>query len=489
MPNFLDWVEQNRSFAHLAAYNAAQLNVTGGREPQRIAAALVTHDFFFVLCIPAERGRTFSAEEAQAGSQVAVISRALAERVFPGDPDPVGKTMEIEGSPFQVIGVMPPAVDFPDKARLWLPLSTQDGSARSAHNYQVVARCKPGVSVAGARADMETVAARLARAYPKEDGDSGVSVVPLRDDLLGRSGTVLVLLLGAVGLVLLIGCANVISLLLARTLARDGETTVRLALGAGRQALVRPFLVESLLLALLGGAFGLVVALVASRMISGLVPEQILPAGGVRIDGPVLLFTFALTIGVGLLCGLAPAIRASRTDLRSALTVGARGSLGPGQRGLSALVAVEVALACVLLVGAGLLLQSARRLQAVDPGLDARGVALLEFSINGLGGSRYENPEWRSHFFDQLLERTAVLPEVAAAGAITQAPLAGGSYNGTLLADSREGGSEDAGLNTHYRLMGGQYFQALQIPLVRGRLFTRDDRGGAPLVAIVNERM
>jgi putative ABC transport system permease protein len=490
MLNFLDWKEQSGSFERMAAYSSAPINVTGGREPQRVTAGFVTHDFFSVLGTPPEHGRIFSAEEFnQSRSSVVVISRSLAEMAFSGDPDPVGKTMEMEGAPFQVIGIMPRAFDFPDHARLWLPLPTKDGSTRSGHNYQVVARSKAGTSVPRAQAEMQTIAARLAQAYPEENGAYGIAVVPLREDLLGRSGAVLLLLLGAGGLVLLVGCANVINLLLARSLARVGETTVRLALGARRSAVVRPFVIESLLLAFLGGAFGLMLAFWASRTLSSLLPEQVLPPGGLRIDGSVLLFTFALTLGVGLLCGLAPATRASRADLRSALTAGARGSLGASQRGLSTLVTVEVALACVLLVGAGLLLRSARRLEAVDPGFDARGVALLEFSMNGLGGSRYENPGWRSRFFDQLLDRATVLPQVQAVGAITQVPLAGGSYNGTLLLDAPGRSSPDAGMPAHYRLIGGQYFQALRIPLYRGRYFSRDDRFGAPLVAVVNERM
>jgi putative ABC transport system permease protein len=487
MLNFLDWEEQNSSFEHMAAYSAGQVNVTSGDVPERTSAAFITEHFFSVLGISPQQGRMFAAEDtAKNAPEVVVISYSFARRIFPGDSNPAGKILNIEEAPFQVIGVMPPGFDFPDNAQLWLPLSSDDGTARSAHNYQVVARQKPGKGLKLAQADMETVAARLAQAYPKDNKDFGISVVPLRQDLLGRSGAILLLLFGAVALVLLICCTNVISLLLARTLARDGETTLRLVLGASRPALVRPFLVESCVLALLGGVFGLLLTFLVSRTISGLLPEQLLSQGPVGIDGPALLFTFGLTLAIGLLCGLAPALKAAQTDLRSAL---ASTRTTRGLRGLSILVAAEVALACILLLGAGLLIRSVLRLEAIAPGFDPRGVALVDFSMGGLEGSRYADPSWRALFFDQLLEHVAAMPEVDAVGAINQAPLSGRSYNGTLLLEPGADRPADDGYEAHYRLIGGRYFQAVRIPLIQGRNFSPNDRAGSPLVAIVNQLM
>lgn len=490
MLNFLDWKSQNHSFEHLAAFANGRVNISSGDQPERMPTAFVTQDFFAVLGVHPERGRTFSSEETfKSSPRRVIISRTLAEKVFGGDPDPTGKTLQIEELPFQVIGVMPRGFEFPDKERLWLPLPTDDGTGRSAHNYQVVGRLKRGVQLNTATADMETVSARLVQAYPEENKGEGIAVIPLRQDLLGRSGSILLLLLGAAVLVLLIGSTNVISLLLARTLARDGETTLRLVLGASGSALVRPFLIESLLLALLGGIVGLLLAIVASHAISTLIPDQVLSQGEVGIDALALLFTFGLSLAVGLLCGLAPAFKARQTDLRSALVAGTRSTRGVG--GLSVLVAIEVALACILLIGAGLLIRNVVHLEAVQPGFAPRGVALIDFSMGVMEGSRSADPAWRTLFYDRLLESATTLPEVRAVGAINQAPLSGRSYNGTLLLDPGDDRLVDPeeGFEAHYRLIGGQYFQALRIPLIQGRTFAPGDREGAPLVAIVNQRM
>jgi putative ABC transport system permease protein len=414
-----------------------------------------------------------------------IVSDRLWRQAFGGAPRLEGHRLRIEGLDDPVIGVMPAGFDFPERSEIWFPLPTEDGTARSAHNYSVIGRLRPDVSMARAQADMDTVAASLARDYPQDETAYGVAVVPLRRDLLGATGPVLLLLLGAVSFVLLIACANVANLLLARSLARRGETTVRLALGAGRRALVRPFVLESLVLSLAGGGLGLGLAALASRFLAGLAPAQVLDPASFRLDGWVLLFTFLVALAVGLLCGLAPALRASRQDLRTALAVGGRG-VAEGRRGMRVLIGAEVAIAFVLLVGAGLLLRSVWRLQEVEPGFQPHHVTLLNFAMGGLAGSKYDDPQWRSRFFSSLLDRAAALPAVRQAALINDPPLSGSSSDGTLELEDVAGEPSGQTRTAHYRLIGGDYFATLGIPVLRGRALAAADRADAPQVAVVN---
>jgi putative ABC transport system permease protein len=489
MLDALDWAARNRTYEHMAAFAEAPVNVSGGPNPTRVPAGYVTRDFFAAFGVSPRLGRTFSAEElVNNGPRGVVISHEVWQRVFQGDPKVLERTLGLEGVDFPVIGVMPPGFSYPEKAEVWLPLPTDDGAARSAHNYSVVGRLKPRVSVEQAQADMSAVQGALAREYPADDGENGVEVVSLRRDLLGPTGPVLLLLLGAVSFVLLIACANVANLLLARSLARRGEATVRLALGANRLALIRPFVLESLVLSLLGGALGLAFAAGGSRFLAGLAPARVLDPASFRVDGAVLLFTFAVALAVGLLCGFAPALRASRQDLRTALSAGGRGTT-EGRRGMRALIAAEVAVAFVLLVGAGLLLRSAWRLEQVDPGFQPHGVTVLRFAMSGLPGSRYDDAKWRSRFFSQLLERVAALPGVRRAGAVNELPLADRTSNGTLELEDRAGEAPGQTLNAHYRLAGGDYLAAMGIPVLSGQAFPADLRPDAPHIALVNERL
>jgi putative ABC transport system permease protein len=489
MLDAVDWGKRSHSFEHLAAFSPGPVNVTAGAEPRRVTAANVAQDFFGAIGVQPRTGRTFNDQEMlNHGPRAVIVSDGLWRRVFAGDPGKLGRRLSVEGVEYPVIGVMPAGFDFPEKAEVWLPLPSEDGTARSAHNYSVIGRLAAGVSMERAQADMDTVAAALARDYPDADAGYGIAVVPLRRDLLGPTGPLLLLLLGAVSLVLLIACANVANLLFARSLARRGEATVRLALGASRRALVRPFVIESVVLSLAGGALGLALAATASRFLAGLAPARVLDPASFRIDGWVLLFTFLVALAVGILCGLAPALRASRQDLRTALSAGGRG-VAEGRRGMRALIAAEVAVAFVLLVGAGLLLRSAWRLQEVDPGFQPDRVTLLGFAMGGLPGSRYDDTAWRSRFFSQLLERTAALPAVRKAGLINDPPLSGSSSNGTLELEDVAGEAPGQTRTAHYRLIGGDYFGTLGIPVLRGRTFSGEDRAEAPKVAVVNEAM
>ncbi|HEY2292779.1 MAG TPA: ABC transporter permease, partial [Thermoanaerobaculia bacterium] len=488
MLDSLDWTARNRAFAHMATFGGSTVNVTSGTSPERVAAAYVNGGFFAALGTAPQRGRTFSASELVGRGSGVVIGDGLWRRVFQRDPGVLTRTLSLEGIPYPVVGVMPPGFAYPDGAQVWLPLPANDGTGRSAHNYSVVGRLQPGVSLAQAQADMTAVAAGLAREYPADDGDFGVAVVPLRQDLLGPTGPILLLLLGAVSFVLLIACANVANLLLARSLARRGEVTVRLALGADRLSLIRPFVMESILLSLLGGALGLAIAAAGSRFLAGLAPAQVLDPERLHIDGAVLLFTFLVALTVGFLCGIVPALRASRQDLRTALSSGGRGTT-EGRRGMRALITAEVAVAFVLLMGAGLLLRSAWRLERVDPGFQPHGITVLRFAMGGLPSSHYNDPSWRSRFFHQLLDRIAAVPGVRQTGAINELPLSDPGSNGTLELELRAG--EDPGQvhTADYRLVGGRYHAVMGIPLLSGEALPADPRPEGPKVAVVNERL
>jgi len=483
-----DWAARNRTFEHMATFGGSTVNVTSGVSPARVPAGYVTGDFFAALGVAPRLGRTFNADELRGRGAALVISDGLWRRAFQRDPGVLGRMLDLEGIAHPVVGVMPSGFAYPERAEVWLPLPINEGTGRSDHNYSVVGRLKPGVSLAQAQADMESVAASLAREYSADDGGYGVAVVPLRRDLLGPTGPVLLLLLGAVSFVLLIACANVANLLLARSLARRGDATVRLALGANRRSLIRPFVLESILLALLGGALGLALAAAGSRFLAGLAPVQVLDPERLRVDGTVLLFTLLVALAVGLLCGLVPALRASRQDLRTALSAGGRGAT-EGRRGMRALIAAEVAVAFVLLVGAGLLLRSAWRLGTVDPGFQPRGVTVLRFAMGGLPSSRYNDPEWRSRFFRQLLERSAAMPGVRNVGAINELPLADHSSNGTLVLETLAGEEPGQIRTADYRLTGGRYFAVLGIPLMNGEALPADPRPEGPKVALINERL
>jgi putative ABC transport system permease protein len=488
MLDSLDWAARSRAFERLATFGGTTVNVTSAAAPERVAAAYVNGGFFAALGVAPELGRTFSAGELSGRGAAVVIGDGLWRRAFQRDPDVLGRTLSLEGVPHPVAGVMPAGFSYPDGAEVWLPLPGNDGTARSDHNYSVIGRLRTGVTLAQAQAEMAAVAAGLGREHPAEDLGYGVAVVPLRQDLLGPAGPVLLVLLGAVSCVLLIACANVTNLLFARALARRAEIAVRLALGAGRLSLVRPSLAESLLLALLGGALGLALASAGGRFLAGVAPVQTLDPGRLRVDGNVLAFTLLVALGVAAACGLVPAVRASRQDLRTALAAGGR-SMAEGRGGMRALITAEIAVAFVLLMGAGLLLRSALRLQQVDPGCQIRGVAVLRFAMGGLPSSRYNDPRWRLRYFRQLLDRIAELPGIRRVGAINDLPLADAGASGALELETLAGEDPRQPRTAAYCLVGGSFPAALSIPLVSGAALPADPQPGGPMVALINERL
>lgn len=382
--NYLDWKRENGVFESMAAWGESDLALTGSGRPESLVAGVVAPDFFRVLRVQPLLGRTLVAGDDEPGHRVAVLSEALWKTRFGGSPSAVGGTVVLDGETYTIVGVLPAAQTFPEDARLWIPLvwTPEEKAIRGIHDYLVVARLRPGVSVARAQAEMNVLSARLAALYPKDDKGWGAAVIPLHEDLVGDVKPALVVLLGAVGFVLLIACANVANLVLAKTVGRRKEIAVRAALGASRAQIVRQLFVETILLALAGGALGLLLAGALVRLIVGFLGDQLPHAASVGVDGTVLAFTLGLSFLTGVLAGILPGWRLTGANTIEALKQGGRSDADAGSPAVrNALVATEVALALMLMVGAALLVRSLGKLQGVDPGFETRNVLLGSVSI------------------------------------------------------------------------------------------------------------
>ncbi|HXG65436.1 MAG TPA: ABC transporter permease [Blastocatellia bacterium] len=494
-PNYTDWRSQNESFTDMAAFANTAAILTDAGEPERIPGSAVTSNFFDVLGVNALLGRTFMPHEDQAGNQrVAVLSYGLWARRFGADPNIIGATVMFNGNPYTIIGVMPQDFQHPvpgarNPAQLWLPLVFDMSQEHRRGDYLgVIARRKPEVSLEQARAEMQAIAARLEQQYPATNTGWSVSVTPLHEHFVGDVRPALLVLLGAVCFLLLIACANVANLLLARAAARQKEIAIRAALGAGRWRVVRQLLTESVILALMGGAGGLVLAMWGIEALQALSPETIPRLNELSLDGRVVGFTLAVSLLTGIVFGLAPALQVSSPRLNETLKEGGRGSAegARGNRIRSLLAATEIALALVLLVGAGLMIRSFLRLQDVNPGFRTERVLTTQLL---LPRSKYKEGPQVAAFSTQLLERVGSLPGVEAAGLIDILALSGG---GNFLGFSVEGRPlPPAGQNPDAEtfVIGGDYFRTMGIPLMKGRLFTRQDNLDAPGAVIISETM
>ncbi|MDQ3605364.1 MAG: ABC transporter permease [Gemmatimonadota bacterium] len=483
--NFFDWREQAESFTELAATFDRPLNLTGGGDPEQVLTRLTTANFFSVLGASAQLGRTYLAGED--AEDIAVLSHRIWQRRFGGDPAVIGRTIDINGQPLTVVGVMP--ADFRSvgmKPEIWVPLQlNEEGRGRFLH---VVGRLRPGATVEQARTEMTTIGRRLSEAYPDANTGWGVNLVPMHEQVTGDVRPALLVLLGAVGLLLLIACANVANLLLGRAAARRKEMAVRLSLGATRPRLIRQTLTESLLLAGVAGVLGLVLATWGTAALVRLLPADLaLPRlDEVGVDGRVLGFALAVSLLTGVLFGIAPALFASAVNLAQTLREATRGSTAGRSGFRKALVVVEVALAVVLLVGAGLLGRSLQRLLEVDPGMRTEQVLTMRLT---LAGTQYGEQTALRNFMGELIPRLEVLPGAQSVGAVTYLPLTGEWIGHSFFRADRPlpGPGED--LSTHIRVIVGDYFHALGIPLLQGRTFdTRDDEN-APPVFVVNEQL
>ncbi len=493
----VDWRNQNHVFEHIAVYLVTSFNVSGREEAERVGAAMVSSDLFQALGVQPLFGGTFTAEEDQPGkNHVGLISYGLWRRRFGADPALVGKTITLNGEPFVVTGIMPPSFQFPldvaPPTDVWAPLSLfqlapPGWKDRRRHNMYPIARIKPGVTFDKAQAEMTVIARRLAQEYPETNAGSTVRLVPLTEQIVGKIRPLLLLLLGAVGFVLLIACANVANLLLARAASRQKEIAIRGALGAGRVRVIRQLVTESVLLSLFGGILGILIADWGVKLVIALSPSNIPRLQETRVDGWVALFTVALSLVTGLLFGLAPAVYAARTNLVESLKESAGWqSAARGGRVRSLLVISEIALALVLLIGAGLMIQSFWRLLRVDPGFNPRSVLAIDITLS----QKYSNSQRQRAFLQEALERLRTLPGVESAGAISFVPLFGKDINlAPVAVEGRPLPLSLQGVLADERAVTPDYFRTLGIPLIRGRFFTEHDTEGQPRVVIVSETL
>ena len=497
--NFFDWQEQNSVFEGMAAFNDTRNSLSGDGEPEEVPGQITTDNLFSVLGVNAMLGRTFTPEDGKPGqNNVVVIGYGLWQRRFGSDPNIIGGKVILNAVEHTVIGVLPPEVKWHVRknsqtgraAELWTPWAlTNELRQLRGRFIGAVARLKPGATLEQARAEMDTIASRLAEQYKQFNRGYGVNLVPLRQQFAGEIRPALLVLMGAVGFVLLIACANVANLLLARAVARQREIAVRAALGAGRGRIVRQLLTESLLLAAMGGIAGLVLAWGGTGVLVSLSPPELGDFQNVEISGPVLGFTFAVVLLIGVVFGLAPAFEASNIRLSDTLKEAGRSLAGNARsrqlRG--ALVLAEIALALVLLVGAGLLARSFLRLRGVDTGFNARNVLTMRVA---LPGARYNDDAKRINFFTQALERMQTLPGVEGAGAINYTPFLGLGTRTGFDIEGRPRPLPDQPIgSTGVCVTDQNFFRALQIPLKRGRLFTEQEVREKRNVVVINEAL
>ena len=490
--NYIDWREQNQVFEGMAAIANISFNLTGDGEPERIDGRRVSASLFPLLGVEPHLGRVFLPEEDQPGANRAVImSYGLWQRRFGSDPDITGKQLTLNGESFTVVGVMPPHFQFPSREdELWIPIAfgPNESATRGGHYLEVIARLKHGVTLQQAQAEMNTIAARLQQQYPESNTDVGATVISLHEQLVGDIKPALLVLLGAVGFVLLIACANVANLLLARAAVRQKEIALRIALGASRARLIRQFLTESLLLAAIGGVVGMLLALWGVNLLKAFIPENISQVKAITIDAYVLGFTLLVSLLTGLIFGLAPATQASNFNLNETLKEGGRDTAAGsrGKRLRSLLVIAEVAVSLVLLIGAGLLINSFLRLRSVDPGFRADNLLTMRIVLPRL---KYPEQPQRTAFYAELLSRVEALPGVQAAAVTNWIPLVS---QGDSVGFSIEGRPEPAAGQIPIavtRVISPHYFSTMGIQLLQGRQFNEQDRADTPRTVVINETM
>ena len=494
-PTFLDWQRETRSLGILAAYRQADLSYAGGDEPRDVPALRATPELFDVLAARARVGRTFVADEAVVGAdRVVVLSHGFWQRSLGGRDGVVDTTIVLAGEPYTIVGIMPPGFEFPTATRmeLWTPLAFDPddahGASRRSRSLMVVGRMSPGATAVQTQQEMNVLADRIATEYASTNGGWGVRVVAAHEQLVSAARPALLVLTGAVGFLLLIVCANMANLLLARLSSRRREIAVRGALGAGRWALARPVLAESLILAVTGGALGAMLAVGGLRLLTTLPEGQLPRMDQIRLDGGVLLFTMGLSIAVAVVFGLLPALHASRAGLREQLTesTGATGGFA-ARRMLSGLVVAEVALALVLMVGAGLMGRSFSRLLEVSPGFDPDNVVAAQVM---LPASKYPEGYQRVQFFEEVVDRLRGAPGVQSASAVSNLPMQ--SVGVTFVLPFNVEGQpppENEDPRADVRLVTSGLFETMRIPLRRGRFLDARDTAESPRTAVINETM
>jgi putative ABC transport system permease protein len=494
-PDFADWRGQTQSFEKLAAFRTSDFTLTGADEPVRLRGVITSHELFDLLGQPPELGRSFRVEDDRPGTRIVVLSHELWQRRFNSDSDLIGHSIDLDGHSYEVVGVMPARFQFPIEAEhfdLWTAMGyyakPADGSAsmieqRGNHFLQVIGRLHDGVTVDQAQAEMKTIASRLEEQYPDENSHRSVVVLSSFDQLVKDIRPSLIILLVAVGCVLLIACANVANLLMARATSRQREIAIRSALGAGRLRVIRQLLTESVLLALIGGGLGLLLALWTTDLLVSIDSTDIPRSSEIGVDVPVLVFTLAISMLTGVVFGLIPALQSSRCELSESLKEGGRGATDGGARNRvrNTLVAAEVAIAMVLMVCAALLIQSLWRLNRVDPGFEPRGVLTARIGLP----ETYSDSKVVSTY-EQLRDRLLSMPGVRSASAVTPLPMSG--FNMGLGIDV-EGRPTSPGerLSSEARIISPDYFRSLGIRQIEGRDFNARDEAKSKPVVIINE--
>jgi len=493
--NFVDWQNQNEVFEQIGALNFWSANLTGVDVPERLQGFQVSPSLISLLGVQPMMGRNFLPEETEPGKNtVVMISHGLWQRRFGGDPDVIGKTLSLNNRSYTVIAVMPPGFQVHRKADLWSPLALRPSTLanRQSHFLIVMARLKAGVTVEQAQAAMGTLAGQLQQQYPETNTNWGASVVSLQEQTVGEIKPAALVLLVAVGLVLLIACANVANLLLARAAARQKEISIRLALGSSRRRLVRQLLTESLLLALLGGLAGLLLAMWSVDLLVANIPEDVafsIPRlKEIGINLPVLGFTLLVSLLTGMVFGLAPAFQASKFNLNDVIKEGGRGaSTGlSGRRLRNLLVIAEVALSAVLLIGASLLIKSMLKLLEVNPGFSAKNVLTMRTT---LPGAKYREDSQMIGFYNQVTERLEQLPGVEVSGLISHLPMGGSNSSAGFEIEGKPAPSPADQPEAAHRAISPNYFRVLNIPVIKGREFTPQDNETAPRSAIISESL
>ena len=486
-PNFQDWQRSAHSFENMAAFRQQGIDLTAPGTPSHLNSSQISDGFFRTLGVEVALGREFTPQEEQrGGAPVAIIGNHLWRERFGGSQQILGKSVTLDGVDYVIVGVAPPRFRLEYEADVYTPLGQLDPlilNNRATHDgLFTLARLKPGVSVAQAQSEMSTIQSRLDRLYANDNRDLGIFVEPLKQAIVGDAGQILTLLSGAVGLVLLIACANVANLLLARAAGRNREFAIRSALGASRAHVARQLITESVLLSLAGGSLGIAIAFLGIKSVLVAMPD-VLPRGeDVRVNAAVLLYTLAVSLLVGILFGIAPAFKAWRADPQASLKKGGQSS-PVHRRTQSSFIVIQVALTLVLLVGAGLLLRTILRLWSVPPGFDTNNVITLKA---GVSHSLTKTPSDTRVAYQQLMERIRQIPGVQAADFTTAVPLTGEAGYLPFWLDSQRPASLQGAARMEAFLTGPDYFRAMGIALLQGRFFTTEDTSNSPCVAVID---
>lgn len=494
-PNFLDWVREQRSFSALAAFRQEDYNLTGIGEPERVKAEMISADFFSLLGVRPVVGRLFRHEEDLVGAQpVALISGGFWKRKFGSSPDALGKTLALNGVGYTVVGVIPADFRYQSgnfhNSDVYVPIGQWNDTTfrdrRAGMGMDAVGRLKPGVTLEQAHTDMDALAQHLAEVYPDADKDSGIALIQLKQDVVGDIRPFLLVLLAAVGFVLLIACVNVANLLLARSTGRTREFAIRSALGATQGRVIRQLLTESLVLSCVGGSLGLLLAAWGTRAGIQLLPEALPRAESVHIDFRVLLFTLAASLIAGIFFGLAPALKTSRADIHETLKEGGRGSSGARYRLQGLFVVVEMAMALVLLVGAGLMIRSLAKLWSVSPGFNPHNAATFAFSHPRTLGA---TPDVIRASMRQLHDSVAAVPGVQAASlSAGSSPMTGDSELPFWIEGQPKPATQSEMKAALFYGVESDYLKAMGIPLVHGRFLTPADNEHSPFVIAIDEQ-